>query len=378
LRPLRILLTLHYPLDANAGAAGCTLRLAEALRERDHEVSFFTVDDMRARRDSRLDLLNFPFQASAVALRRLRAGDVDVVDASTGDLWPATKRMIERAPGIAVTRSHGLENREAEEALKARDRGELELKRRYFLYYGGARLKQVARSLRVADAALLLNPRERDWVIDHLAIRPDRAKVVRNGLADAFIGLPPPSRVDPQQIGIAVVGPFSWQKGATTTAKVLSEVLRRNPTARASWLGAPESEVRPHVDPAVWERVHVQPRFVNADLPALLAGHQVLLMLSRSEGFPGVVLEGLACGLAVVSTDVSSCRDLLERAGAGVIVPPADVDAIVGAIERLMAQPEGLDEIRRRGHREAQGLGWAGVAADVEAIYREILVSKSA
>jgi len=376
-QPLRILLTLHYPLDPNAGAAGCTLRLAASLRERGHEVSVFGFDQMRGRRDSKLDLLSFPFQASALALRRLRADDVDVVDASTGDLWPTSRGMVRRCRGIAVTRSHGLENHEAAATMEARDRGELELSRRYFVYYGGIRLKQVARSLRVADADFFLSTNERAWAVEHLALDPRRSEVVRNGLADSFIGLPPPRAYGKGPLGIAVIGPFIWRKGAETAAAVLSRVLQRAPTAHASWLGAPDEEVKAAVDPSVRERVRVVSHYRNEDLPSLLEGHHALLLLSRSEGYPGAVLEAMACGLAVISTDVGECRALLEPTGAGVIVPPADVDAIATTVGRLAGDPARLDQMRRNGHRKAQDLGWSEVAAETERLYRRVIEEKS-
>jgi glycosyltransferase involved in cell wall biosynthesis len=375
-RPLRVLLTVHAPLDANAGAAGCTLRLAEGLSRRGHDVSVVGFDQLGVRTGRKPDELTFPLEASMRALRGLRSRRFDVVDASAGDLWPCPRALLARLAGIALTRSHGLEHLEARATRQASERGEVRLRRRYSLYYGGIRLRLVARSIVNADAALFLNRYERQWAIDKLRLPPDRAVLVRNGLADAFLGLPRPVIPPEGRVGIAVLGPYAWRKGSPSAAAVLSEVLQKWPNVHASWLGAPEDAVYKRMDPAVSGRVRVRAHYRLEELPSLLRGHQILLVLSRFEGLPGVVLEGMACGLAVVATDIPGTSDLISGKGAGVLVDPGDVASTVAAVEGLLGGREELESMGLRGQAEAQRHSWAEVAAETEALYRRLLERK--
>jgi glycosyltransferase involved in cell wall biosynthesis len=371
---LRVLLTIHYPLDYNSGAAGCTLRLAEALEGLGHVVSVFGVDQMVARTHSKVDELWFPFQASAVAARRLVSGSVDVVDASTGDLWPIPRRLVARAHGVVVTRSHGLEQLESAAFRDAARRGEVVMRRRYTLYYGGLRLKLEQRSIRNADAAFVLNQDEQGLVVGELGVPVERCRRVRNGLPGAMLGLPLNDSRNPT--GIAVLGPYAWRKGASTSAAVLSQILAEQPDLKASWLGARPESVREALSEGVRDRVEVRASYRLDDLPSLLEGHQILLVLSWSEGMPGVVLEGMACGLAVVASNVPGCRDILAERKTGVLVPPGDVAAAVAAVKHLLSNPDELDRIRHRGHAEAQKYSWRVVASECEAVYRELLRAK--
>ena len=65
---------------------------------------------------------------------------------------------------------------------------------------------------------------------------------------------------------------------------------------------------------------------------------------SLTEGVPQVLVEALACGTAVVASDVGGVRRALDDGRAGLLVPPADVDALVRAVRRLTDDAE----LRRR------------------------------
>jgi glycosyltransferase involved in cell wall biosynthesis len=80
----------------------------------------------------------------------------------------------------------------------------------------------------------------------------------------------------------------------------------------------------------------------EADLPALISGADVLCYPSLSEGFGLPVLDGFACGTAVLTSNVTS---LPEVAGdAAVLVDPRDSQAIGRALQQLLS-----DEALRRG-----------------------------
>jgi glycosyltransferase involved in cell wall biosynthesis len=88
----------------------------------------------------------------------------------------------------------------------------------------------------------------------------------------------------------------------------------------------------------------------------------VSVLTSLSEGQPMVVLESMACGIPVVSTDVGSCRELLEgRPGedrnlgdAGVLTGLADPEATAEALLGLSTDPERRAAMGRTGRRRVE------------------------
>jgi glycosyltransferase involved in cell wall biosynthesis len=89
----------------------------------------------------------------------------------------------------------------------------------------------------------------------------------------------------------------------------------------------------------------------------LLTSSDILVLPSHSEGMSNAVLEGMACGLAVLATRVGAIPDVVEDGRSGVLVEARDVDALGQALVRLVQDPEerarlgrGARETVARGH----------------------------
>jgi glycosyltransferase involved in cell wall biosynthesis len=80
------------------------------------------------------------------------------------------------------------------------------------------------------------------------------------------------------------------------------------------------------------------------DVPELLARAQLLVLASREEALPTVLVEALAAGARVVAADVPcGPREILEGGRWGTLVPPADPEALAAGIERELAMDRSAD-----------------------------------
>jgi glycosyltransferase involved in cell wall biosynthesis len=73
------------------------------------------------------------------------------------------------------------------------------------------------------------------------------------------------------------------------------------------------------------------------DLPAIYQACDVLVLPSRDEGMPNVVLEAMASGLPVVATAISGNEELVETGRTGLLVPVESVPELAAALARLSA-----------------------------------------
>lgn len=106
------------------------------------------------------------------------------------------------------------------------------------------------------------------------------------------------------------------------------------------------------------------------DLVALYNAASVVAYPSLVEGFGLPVVEAMACGTPVLTSNVSS---LVEVGGdAAVCVDPLDVPAIRGGLESLLGDPSLRRRCREAGFRHAAGFSWHTAADQVIAIYREM------
>ncbi len=86
------------------------------------------------------------------------------------------------------------------------------------------------------------------------------------------------------------------------------------------------------------------------DVPGLMAAADALVLSSRWEGLPGVVLEAMASELPVVATAAGGTPELVVDGKTGFLVPPADPRQLANALEQLLRLP----------HRELAEMGRAG------------------
>lgn len=88
-----------------------------------------------------------------------------------------------------------------------------------------------------------------------------------------------------------------------------------------------------------------------------IASADLFVLPSYSEGMPNVVMEAMACGRAIISTDVGAIPEMLDIGGpeeCGVCVPPRDVEALTAAIRRLAGDPVLRQELARRARERVE------------------------
>jgi len=89
------------------------------------------------------------------------------------------------------------------------------------------------------------------------------------------------------------------------------------------------------------------------DIPGFLAGLDVGVLCSRSEGMPNAVLEYMAAGRAIVATAVGATPQLLQDGVHGLLVPPEDPEALARAVGRLLEDRELASRLGAAARRRA-------------------------
>ena len=117
-------------------------------------------------------------------------------------------------------------------------------------------------------------------------------------------------------------------------------------------------------------KVQFTGRLPHEDLPQWYSEADVFVLPSLNEGMSNTVLEAMASGLPVITTDTGGTEELIK--GNGVIVPKKDPDSIRSEIIEYRESREKLIEQGKRSRNMAEEMSWEKVADSYYEVYREI------
>lgn len=138
---------------------------------------------------------------------------------------------------------------------------------------------------------------------------------------------------------IGTVGRLQPVKDQLNLANAFIDLLRRVPELRdrARLVIIGDGELRDPIVQALHHAGLTQHSWVPGfrdDVPKILQSLDVFVLPSLAEGISNTILESMACGVPVIATDVGGNSELVQHGVNGIIVPPANVDALSLAIER--------------------------------------------
>ena len=149
----------------------------------------------------------------------------------------------------------------------------------------------------------------------------------------------PPQRDWSGDVELLTAGRIDAEKNPLLLVEALAELERRRPGVyRLRWAGLgplTEDVRRRAAELGVAERLELLGYLPFPELLPLYRSAHAFVHVSFTEGVPQVLTEALASGAPVVATDVGGVRTALDEGRAGLLVPPADREALVDAVLRI-------------------------------------------
>lgn len=109
----------------------------------------------------------------------------------------------------------------------------------------------------------------------------------------------------------------------------------------------------------------------DAELAQIYAQATALVYVSLMEGFGLPILEAMACGCPVITSNLSSMPEVAGDAAC--LVDPTDSGAIAAAMQRLLDDETWRDDLGRRGRARAAEFSWARTARSIMDVYESAL-----
>lgn len=219
-------------------------------------------------------------------------------------------------------------------------------------------LLKLALVLRIAPESklrLLGNGSSNGVDVDRFHPGPDRLR--------ERLGLP----LDAHVVGF--VGRLTRDKGVPELVEAFDAILAVKPNAHlllVGWFDAAEDAL----DPALRLRIQCHPRIhvtgYVADTALYYRVMDVMVLPTWREGFPNVVLEAAATGIAVVTTLATGSRDAVVPEVTGLLIPPGYPVAIFESVMSLLSDPE-----------RCRKMGWAARAWVLEHFVNEQVLGRT-
>jgi alpha-1,3-rhamnosyl/mannosyltransferase len=235
-------------------------------------------------------------------------------------------------------------------------------------------------AVRRARRLITVSESTRQDLVERLGARPERIRVIPNGVGPPFGPAEAPGASDPTLEALGVARPYFLFAGNPLPHKNLARLLEAFaglPPAlgRLVLVGIPPA-ARAAVDallaaPGLRARVHVLAPVAPPVLVRLYQHATVVVCPSLWEGFGLAALEAMACGAPVIAAKRGGLPEVVGDAG--VLIDPLNVDALREAMYTLAGQEPLRAALRARGLARARAFSWRHVAEATVAVYREAL-----
>lgn len=242
----------------------------------------------------------------------------------------------------------------------------------------GIRRRMIRSSLNASHRVFSVSRALRDATIA-IGVRPENIAVIPNGVergsfgrltkteAREVLGLAPGGKV------LLCVANLVRVKGVD----LLVEAVKRLRDAEATLIVVGDGEERRTLEAMVVDYgLQSRVRFVGmrapAEIPAWMAAADVVVLASRFEGHPNVVVEALASGRPVVATSVGGVPELITSENLGLTVEPDDPASLADAIGSALSREWDENAIRRAGNART----WDDVAEELVTELRRMTASQ--
>lgn len=201
-------------------------------------------------------------------------------------------------------------------------------------------------------------------ILEHKFTKPDKLKVLANGSSNGINT----SIFDPQVISdvkkeqlktdlglqpndlvLVFVGRIVRDKGINELMEAFHELSEQYAQLKLLMVGPYEEDLDPISTEAIKE-IETNKAIISLgwqdDVRPYFAISDVLVFPSYREGFPNVVLQAGAMGLASMVSNINGCNEIIEEGVNGKIIPVKDAPAIKKAIEYMIENPKETEQMK--------------------------------
>lgn len=228
-------------------------------------------------------------------------------------------------------------------------------------------------TLNAADRVICYTSEEK-MRLEELGIATEKIKVIHNGV-NTEVFTPSKTRKAETNNRILWIGRYVPGKGVDCLVDAFNILVHKNQDFRLTMVG--EGPLKAQVQDKVTnlglgQHVSFKSFIPNTELPKLYRDSGAFVLTSINEGVPRTILEAMACGVPVVSTELPQLVKIVE--GCGLLVPVEDAKAVADAVSRIAADTELARILGKNGcAKVAKHYSWENTVKETIELYEELI-----
>jgi alpha-1,3-rhamnosyl/mannosyltransferase len=227
------------------------------------------------------------------------------------------------------------------------------------------------RILRRADGLIAVSENTRQDAIRLLGIAPDRIETIHSGVDQRYFDAQPSAIAHGRKRPyVLFVGAIEPRKNLDTLLNAWSSLSRDLREAFELVIAGPEGWGAEKTLARIQQEVTWLGYVPEADLPSLVAGATAFVYPSLYEGFGFPVAQAMAAGVAVVTSNNSSLREI--AGDAALLIDPKSASEIANALTRVLESESLRQDLGARGRMQAGQFRWETCAARSLEFFRRI------
>jgi glycosyltransferase involved in cell wall biosynthesis len=376
-QPLNILMGSGVTKKREGGVAGVIYNLGRELAGMGHNVTYVFQEDLiePGSVSPRFNELVFSLRLGRYIAENRQKFSIVNLHAPTGFPY-GLRRRWQRSAGYPpyVMTLHGLEERRvhamSREAKKGRAWNYSLKNRLWHRFYHQPRFRW---SIRTADGAHTCAREVWSTLQVKYNLDSDRVAYIPHGVESRFFVAR--EYHSSESVRLLYAGTWLDQRGIFYIRDALRNVAPQIPglTMTFAGCGVPAEEIQRFFGSELAGRIMVRPVVAAERVQELYAEHDIFLFPSLVEGLPLVLLEAMASGMPVITTDTCGMADVVEREFNGLLIPPANAAAMEEGILRLARSVELRKKLGEAARETMKRYTWERAARQLEALYRHVL-----
>jgi phosphatidylinositol alpha-mannosyltransferase len=224
------------------------------------------------------------------------------------------------------------------------------------------RMNQLSARIAVSEAAAWTGRR---WFGGEYTIVPNGVDIE---------AAPQGAKPSSDELRLLFVGRAEERKGLPVLLAAFQALVAHVPS-RLTVVGADPEEISRRVsDPDLMNHIDVLGKVSDSILWRQLGEADLLCAPSLAgESFGMVLIEAMAAGTAVVASKIAGYSDVVTNGVDGVLVPPADPQALAEELQLLAHEPERITAMGEAGRHSAERYAWPRIAEDVNEVYERAI-----